>query len=269
MSAPVTRRQLRIQRKRQKRLNILTAACGFVTVGIVAVGAFQVSMPRDIDPATIIKADHTLELDLGDTSVESQSYRASILAKPQSLARSSYSATTDAEVAAIVEERAKAERAESARLASIAELKGQTNVPAIHNPLNGEVVFPLVDWNHNYPYNGFRTTERPDHEGIDMLTEVGTPIMAAHGGKVVFAGMSGGWGNVIFIETVINGVRIETRYAHQRDFAVQAGDTVVPGQTIGFVGMTGRTTAPHLHFEVLQDGALIDPAAWLEANAAK
>ncbi len=89
-----------------------------------------------------------------------------------------------------------------------------------------------------------------DKFGIDMACgKIGTPIYAAASGKVIFAkyGWNGAYGNLIIIAHP-NGT--QTFYAHQSKFAVSAGDNVSQGQVIGYVGNTGRSTGPHLHFEV-------------------
>ena len=78
----------------------------------------------------------------------------------------------------------------------------------------------------------------------------------AESGKVTFAGERGGYGLLVVVEHP-NGV--ETRYAHLSSTAVQPGDSVAAGQTIGRVGSSGRSTGPHLHFEVLLDGKRVNP----------
>ena len=96
------------------------------------------------------------------------------------------------------------------------------------------------------------------HEGIDYAANSGTPVRAIGDGVVTFAGRRGGYGNMIEIRHP-NGFR--TRYGHLRGFAkgIRAGRTVTIGQTIGYVGMTGLATGPHLHFEVLVDGVHRNP----------
>jgi len=101
------------------------------------------------------------------------------------------------------------------------------------------------------------------HSGIDLGASLGTPVLAAKTGKVEFAGWEGGYGN--FIEVIHNS--IGTRYAHLSEIYVTAGQRVRRGQQIGKVGSTGRSTGPHLHFEVIipsaQGWATLDPASYL------
>ncbi|MET4665908.1 M23 family metallopeptidase [Sphingomonas sp. PvP056] len=93
------------------------------------------------------------------------------------------------------------------------------------------------------------------HRGIDIPDPVGTPVHAAGSGTVTFAGWSRGYGNMVRID---HGDGNETRYAHLRSITVVPG-AVSQGAVIGNVGSTGRSTGAHLHFEVRQRGAAVDP----------
>lgn len=94
------------------------------------------------------------------------------------------------------------------------------------------------------------------HAGVDIAAPRGTPIPAAAAGTVVFAGRRGGYGNLVEIEHA-DGRR--TRYAHTDRILVTVGDEVQDGQPIATVGSTGRSTGPHLHFEIKENGAAVDP----------
>lgn len=96
------------------------------------------------------------------------------------------------------------------------------------------------------------------HQGIDIAGPIGSPILAAAAGTVEFAGWtSGGYGNLIEIRHADGSL---TRYAHLDRVGVQLGDRVTQGQVIGTMGSTGRSTGPHLHFEVHRVGqGAIDP----------
>lgn len=102
------------------------------------------------------------------------------------------------------------------------------------------------------PING----QHRAHHGIDIAAPRGTPIGAAAAGTVVFAGRRGGYGNTVIIEQVDGR---QSLYAHADQLLVNVGDTVDAGQTIATVGSTGRSTGPHLHFEVRENGQPIDP----------
>jgi murein DD-endopeptidase MepM/ murein hydrolase activator NlpD len=94
------------------------------------------------------------------------------------------------------------------------------------------------------------------HQGLDIAASPGSPIKAAAAGKVIFSGWADGYGNLV---TVDHGDGISTRYAHTAANLVHAGDVVAAGEEIALVGSTGRSTAPHLHFEVHKNGRPIDP----------
>lgn len=96
------------------------------------------------------------------------------------------------------------------------------------------------------------------HHGVDWAAPSGTPILAAFDGRVSFAGNGGGYGNVI---KVAHAGGRETRYAHMSKFSPlgKVGTVVRAGDVIGFVGTTGRSTGPHLHFELRQAGVSMDP----------
>jgi murein DD-endopeptidase MepM/ murein hydrolase activator NlpD len=97
------------------------------------------------------------------------------------------------------------------------------------------------------------------HRGVDLRATYGTEVPAAAGGTVVFAGERGTYGNLVVMRHA-NGV--ETRYAHLSAVEVKEGDVVEAGSAVGRVGSTGRSAAPHLHFEVLVNGERVDPAEW-------
>lgn len=96
------------------------------------------------------------------------------------------------------------------------------------------------------------------HRGVDYAAPSGTPIRAAGDGRVEFVGVRGGYGNVVVIR---HGQAYSTLYAHMRGFAkgIRTGTRVRQGQTIGYVGMTGLATGPHLHYEFLVNGVHRDP----------
>lgn len=98
------------------------------------------------------------------------------------------------------------------------------------------------------------------HEGIDYAAPTGTPIYAATGGKVVFAGREGGYGNYTCIA---KDAVIKTCYGHQSKISVKVGQTVTAGQIIGAVGNTGNSTGAHLHFEVRVNGTPVNPTKYV------
>ena len=119
-------------------------------------------------------------------------------------------------------------------------------------------MWPIAGWissaygNRVDPFNG----SSDFHPGLDISANHGQPIYAPADGIVESASMNGNYGNMI---TIDHGFGITTRYGHLSRFGIASGQTVRRGQTIGFVGSTGRSTSPHLHYEVLVNGQLTNP----------
>ena len=101
------------------------------------------------------------------------------------------------------------------------------------------------------------------HAGIDFRMPVGSEVRASGSGTVLTAGRSGGYGNLVEID---HGDGLTTRYAHLSRILVQNGDTVESGDIVGLSGSTGRSTGPHLHYEVRRDGRASDPARFIVAG---
>jgi murein DD-endopeptidase MepM/ murein hydrolase activator NlpD len=117
-------------------------------------------------------------------------------------------------------------------------------------PTNGQIT----------SYFGYRvhpiTKARSMHDGLDFGSDKGSPIKAAGSGIVTFSGTNGGYGKTIVVS---HGYGYKTVYAHNNSNLVQVGDKVEKGQKIAEVGNTGRSTGPHLHFEVHYNGVQINP----------
>jgi murein DD-endopeptidase MepM/ murein hydrolase activator NlpD len=122
-------------------------------------------------------------------------------------------------------------------------------------PLANPVVTSSFGWRSHPIFGDARL-----HAGIDLRGSVGTPVLAAGDGIVVYAAFQPGYGNVVVID---HGRAVATLYAHQSRMGVRVGQTVKRGQVIGSVGATGYATGPHLHFEVRLAGAPVDPVPWL------
>jgi len=104
------------------------------------------------------------------------------------------------------------------------------------------------------------TGQRAFHDGIDVIAELGTTVYAAAGGVVVYSDWHPQYGNMIEID---HGNDLITRYAHASKRLVKVGDLVLRGAKVAEVGSTGRATGTHLHFEVRQRGAPVNPAQFL------
>lgn len=102
------------------------------------------------------------------------------------------------------------------------------------------------------------------HAGLDFKGPIGAPIFAAANGRVSFVGVQQGYGNVVEVD---HGNGLMTRYAHMSGFRARVGQPVEAGQVIGLIGNTGRSTGPHLHFEVRINDRAVNPRPFLEAAA--
>ena len=121
-------------------------------------------------------------------------------------------------------------------------------------PVSGPITSPF-GWRTS-PFGGSEF-----HTGIDIGVPYGTPIHAADGGNVVWAQWMGGYGNAVVID---HGGGLSTLYGHQSSLNVSVGQGVTRGQVIGYVGSTGMSTGPHLHFEVRLNGKPVNPLGYLK-----
>jgi murein DD-endopeptidase MepM/ murein hydrolase activator NlpD len=101
------------------------------------------------------------------------------------------------------------------------------------------------------------------HPGIDMAVAYGTPIYATAPGTVLEANFAGGFGNRVLID---HGYEVRTLYAHMSKVAIPVGTQVKRGQLIGYVGSSGRSSGPHLHYGVYAQGKTVDPKPYLPAD---
>lgn len=140
----------------------------------------------------------------------------------------------------------------------------------VHDSANRKflpTLFPILDgWyssNFGWRIDPF-TGQQSMHEGIDFPAEAGTPIVATASGKVIFAEWHPAYGKMIEID---HGNGLVSRYAHTSNLFVKDGDLVVRGQRVATVGSTGRSTGPHLHFEVRLNGVPQNPARFLQTSS--
>jgi len=102
--------------------------------------------------------------------------------------------------------------------------------------------------------------DREFHQGLDIANSLGTPIVATADGRVVQSGWSGGYGNLVQID---HGNGITTMYGHNSQIVVTEGQQVGKGQIIAYLGSTGRSTGPHVHYEIRVNGNAVDPVGFL------
>jgi murein DD-endopeptidase MepM/ murein hydrolase activator NlpD len=138
-----------------------------------------------------------------------------------------------------------------------------TRVEALANATPS--IWPAVGWltdrfgGRTNPVTGQPST----HEGLDISGDRGDPVFAAAEGTVQSAGWAGDYGNLV---VVTHDFGLVTRYAHLSKILVKPGDVVRRGQTIGQIGSTGRSTGPHLHYEVWANGKPINPLSLLTSQ---
>ena len=212
--------------------------------------------------AELTAAKAAAEAELSDRQAELATLKAQVVAKQQAVLAARHA--KELTLAQVVQTRKGYEQqerellAESRRLQTI--ISGSSGSGTVHGtgrlvwPVSGPVVSGF-GW-RIHPI--FHT--RKFHTGIDIGAGYGTPIHAADSGTVIYAAGMSGYGNVIVID---HGGGLSTLYAHQSGFAVGTGAGVSRGQVIGYVGMTGYTTGPHLHFEVRVGGSPVDPMGYL------
>jgi murein DD-endopeptidase MepM/ murein hydrolase activator NlpD len=128
--------------------------------------------------------------------------------------------------------------------------------PGFQRPAQGPLTSPFGERDHVMGGGGTQF-----HAGIDISVPAGTPVQAAQEGTVVFAGYNGAYGKAVKLDHP-NG--LSTLYAHNSRLLVHVGQTVKAGEVICLSGSTGRSTGPHLHFEVHKDGSPVDPLLYVD-----
>jgi murein DD-endopeptidase MepM/ murein hydrolase activator NlpD len=148
-------------------------------------------------------------------------------------------------------------------------LDGNTHLPSAA-PQKGAVSIPsIVPLAGVHMTSGFGMRWHPviggrrQHQGVDLASPIGTPIHATADGMVAMAERFGGYGLYVQIE---HGGSLETRYGHMSRIAVAQGQQVHKGDVIGYVGTTGRSTGPHLHYEVRVDGSAVNPMPYMHGG---
>lgn len=127
---------------------------------------------------------------------------------------------------------------------------------------NGSLIWPT---DSTYITSNFGNRDAPtagastNHQGLDIGAAAGTPIYAAASGTIEVATSNNSYGNYVMVN---HGSGTTTVYAHMESMTVSSGQYVTQGQIIGYVGSTGITTGPHLHYEVRVDGSRVDPSQY-------
>lgn len=146
-------------------------------------------------------------------------------------------------------------------VATLDGLRRALPLTPLRKPLAGELQMTSTFGYRADPFFG-----RPAlHSGVDLREEYGAPVRATAAGTISVAGPQGGYGNLVEID---HGGGLSTRYGHLSAINVAPGQQVAPGMVVGRVGSTGRSTGPHLHYEVRMDGEAVDPSRFLKAASA-
>ena len=145
------------------------------------------------------------------------------------------------------------------RLLAVSDASALQNLKLLRLPSRLPVLGAAVVSGYGNRSDPF-TRRHAFHAGLDFAAGSGTPILAAGGGSVSFAGHRPDFGWTVEID---HGDGLVTRYAHASRLLVKTGALVTPGTAIAQVGSTGRSTGPHLHFEVLRRGETVDPRRYL------
>ncbi|MET7277717.1 M23 family metallopeptidase [Kribbella sp. NPDC005582] len=159
-----------------------------------------------------------------------------------------------AKAKALAEAKAEAKAAELAKAAAAA--KARAAAPRI--------VLPTTGYHLTARFNQAGGRWAHNHTGLDFAAAFGTPVRAVMAGEVIQADFEGAYGRQVKIRHADGTV---TSYSHMSEFDVSVGDSVSAGTAVGAIGMTGNTTGPHVHFEVLPDGQNpVNPEPWLRAH---
>ncbi len=141
----------------------------------------------------------------------------------------------------------------------------QTQATATKTPAppsnSGSFAWPVPSSSYITSYYGWRNIFGGSswHSGIDIAAGMGSNVVAARGGRISYIGWLGTYGNLIIVD---HGDGFTSRYAHLSAYNCSYGQSVSRGQVIGFIGSTGRSTGPHLHFEILRNGSTVNPLSY-------
>jgi murein DD-endopeptidase MepM/ murein hydrolase activator NlpD len=162
-----------------------------------------------------------------------------------------------AQAAKLAAAKAKAEaKAKAVALAKAAAIAKANAAP--------KIVLPTTGYHLTARFNQAGGRWAHNHTGLDFATAYGTPVRSVLAGEVIQADFEGAYGRQVKVRHSDGTV---TSYSHMAEFDVSVGDSVSAGTQVGAVGMTGNTTGPHVHFEVLPDGENpINPEPWLRAH---
>lgn len=237
----------------QREIKTRDAAAGRVAQARAAISASIVRLQNDAGEQAQSRAQlDALARQRENLVAAAQQDRSSVATQVQQL--EDISAREEAQLEQLV--RAQEEELERQRAHSLAGSPATPRIGQMQWPLSGPITSPF-----GMRPNPFGGGNIEFHPGIDIGVAVGTTVAAAAAGRVIIAGWVSGYGNYIAID---HGGGVSTGYGHLSQFFVSVGQDVQRGQAIGASGNTGRSTGPHLIFEVRRNGSPIDPNPFLQ-----
>lgn len=253
----------------------LAAAAGTTTVGLSssATGPANASGSTGLSPsqADALTAARVDRRDLGsrdasriDLSLASTRKAAAETAAKQRAARLAANATlTQRRSLALAAAKAAAAKKAEANAKALAAAKKEAlaKAAALKAAAAPKVVLPTTGYHLTARFNQAGGRWAHNHTGLDFAAPMGTPVRSVMAGEVIQADFEGAYGRQVKVRHADGTV---TSYSHMSEFDVSVGDSVEAGTMVGRIGMTGNTTGPHVHFEVLPDGGSpINPEPWL------
>ncbi|WP_238150878.1 M23 family metallopeptidase [Kribbella sindirgiensis] len=256
----------------------LAAAAGTTTVGLSssATGPANASGSTGLNPsqADALTAARIDRRDLGsrdasriDLSLAATRKAAAETAAKQRAARLAANATlTQRRSLALAAAKAAAAKKAAANAKALAAAKKEAlaKAAALKAAAAPKVVLPTTGYHLTARFNQAGGRWAHNHTGLDFAAPMGTPVRSVMAGEVIQADFEGAYGRQVKVRHADGTV---TSYSHMSEFDVSVGDSVEAGTMVGRIGMTGNTTGPHVHFEVLPDGGSpIDPEPWLRKH---
>jgi len=209
---------------------------------------------RDLASRDASRIDMSLAATRKAQADQAAKQRAARLAANATLTQRRALALAAAKAAAAKKAAAQARALAAAKAAAIAKAKANAN----------KVVLPTTGYRLTARFGQAGSRWSANHTGLDFAAPLGTPVRSVMAGEVIQADYEGAYGRQVKVRHSDGTV---TSYSHMSAFDVSVGDTVTAGEQVGAIGMTGNTTGPHLHFEVLPGGGSpINPEPWLREH---
>jgi murein DD-endopeptidase MepM/ murein hydrolase activator NlpD len=216
---------------------------------------------RDLGSRDASRVDvATLEANRKARAEQAAKQRAAKLAANATLTQRRALALAAAKKAAAQKAAAQARALAAAKAAAVAKAKAEAEAEAAEKA-KVKVVLPTTGYRLTAHFGQAGGRWARNHTGLDLAAPLGTPVRSVMAGEVIQAAYEGAYGRQVKVRHSDGTV---TSYSHMSEFDVSVGDMVTAGDQVGAIGMTGNTTGPHLHFEVLPGGGSpIDPEPWL------